>query len=43
MKKLSAISLIVIFIVSLFVYSCSASGGVSVGKQQNSKTISLTK
>ncbi|MCX6168458.1 MAG: hypothetical protein NTX65_03895 [Ignavibacteriales bacterium] len=43
MKKLNAISLILIFIVSLFIYSCSASGGVSVGKQQNSKTVNLTK
>jgi hypothetical protein len=39
MKKLNAILLILIFAVSLFVCSCSASGGISVGKQQNTKTV----
>jgi len=43
MKKLNAIFLILIFAVSLFVYSCSASGGISIGKQQSEKTVKLTK
>ncbi|MFA7229557.1 MAG: hypothetical protein WC061_11020 [Melioribacteraceae bacterium] len=43
MKKLNAIFLILIFAVSIFICSCSASGGVSVGKQQNAKTTNLNK
>ncbi|MCX6175513.1 MAG: hypothetical protein NTZ27_12240 [Ignavibacteriales bacterium] len=43
MKKLNATFLILIFAVSLFICSCSASGGVSVGKQQNAKTVTLNK
>jgi hypothetical protein len=42
-KKLSAIFLIVIFSVSLLICSCSASGGISVGKQQNVKTVKITR
>jgi len=43
MKKLNVIFLVLIFAVSLFICSCSASGGVSVGKQQNAKTVTLSK
>ncbi|MCX6175512.1 MAG: hypothetical protein NTZ27_12235 [Ignavibacteriales bacterium] len=43
MKKLSAISLVLIFAVSLFICSCSASGQVSTNKQQNAKTVSVSK
>ena len=42
-KKFNAIFLILIFAVSLLAYSCSASGGISVGKQQNVKTTNLAK
>jgi hypothetical protein len=42
-KKLNAIFLIVLFTLSLIVCSCSASGGISVGKQQNIKTVKLAK
>jgi hypothetical protein len=43
MKKLNAIFLIVVFVVSMFICSCSASGGVSIGKQQNSNTVKSNK
>jgi hypothetical protein len=39
MRKLSAIFLVVIFAMSLLICSCSASGGVSIGKQQSTKTV----
>ncbi len=43
MKKLSAIFFILILAVSFFVYSCSASGGISIGKQQSEKIVKLPK
>ncbi len=43
MKKINAIFLILIFAISLIIYSCSASGGISVGKQQNTKTVKMSK
>jgi len=43
MKKLNAMFLILVFAVSLFICSCSASGGVSVGKQQNAKSVTVSK
>ena len=43
MKKFNALFLILIFAVSLLIVSCSASGGVSVGKQQNAKTLNTSK
>ncbi len=43
MKKLNALFLILIFAVSLLVCSCSASGGITVGKQQSTKTVQLSK
>ncbi len=43
MKKLNAIFLILIFAASLIICSCSASGGISVGKQQNVKIVKLSK
>jgi len=42
-KKLNAIFLVVLFTLSLIVCSCSASGGISVGKEQNVKTVKLVK
>ena len=42
MKKLSALFLVLIFAVSLFICSCSASGQVST-KQQNANTVKLVK
>jgi hypothetical protein len=43
MKKLNAIFLLLIFTASILMCSCSASGGVSVGKQQNTKAVILNK
>jgi hypothetical protein len=43
MKKFNAIFLIALFALSLFMCSCSASGGISVGKQQNAKTVKIVK
>jgi hypothetical protein len=43
MKKLNVIFLVLAFAVSLFIYSCSASGKVSVNSQQNGKTVRLAK
>ncbi|MFA7418088.1 MAG: hypothetical protein WCZ90_00275 [Melioribacteraceae bacterium] len=42
MKKLNVIFLILIIGASTFLCSCSASGGISVGKQQTSN-VKLTK
>jgi hypothetical protein len=43
MKKLNVIFLVLIFAVSLIMYSCSASGKVSVNSQHNGKTVRLAK
>jgi hypothetical protein len=43
MKRLSAIFLVVIFTMSLLICSCSASGGISVGKQQSAQTVKPVK
>lgn len=43
MKKFNAIFLVLAFAASLFVYGCSASGKVSVDKQQSQKIIRLAK
>jgi len=40
-KKLNAVLLVLVFAVSLFMYSCSASGKVSVDKQQSGKVVRL--
>jgi hypothetical protein len=42
-KKLNALFLVLIFGVSLFMYSCSASGGVTVGKQQSKDVVRTIK
>lgn len=41
MKKLNALLLVLIIAASFIAYGCSASG--SIGKQQNVKTVTLTK
>ncbi|HUX61033.1 MAG TPA: hypothetical protein VMV32_06960 [Ignavibacteriaceae bacterium] len=43
MKKLNVILSILIFAISIFIYSCTASGGVTISKQQNGKMINSTK
>jgi hypothetical protein len=43
MKKLNAIVLILGFMLSLVLFSCSASGGISVGKQQSVKSVQTAK
>ncbi|MHB8853306.1 MAG: hypothetical protein ACYC6P_08140 [Ignavibacteriaceae bacterium] len=43
MKKLNVILSILIFAISIFIYSCTASGGITISKQQNEKTVKLTK
>lgn len=43
MKKLNVIFLVLVFAVSLIMYSCSASGKVSVDKQQSGKIVRLAK
>jgi hypothetical protein len=42
-KKLNVVFLILIFAVSLIMYSCSASAGVTVGKQQSNQTVKVIK
>ena len=43
MKKLNVIFLVLVFALSLVMYSCSASGGVTVGKQQSKDVIRTVK
>jgi len=43
MKNLGAFSVILIFVISLFICSCTASGKVSVQKQQSRSTINNVK
>jgi hypothetical protein len=42
-KKLNVIFLVLVFALSLVMYSCSASGGVTVGKQQSKDVIRTVK
>ena len=41
MKKLNAILLVLVIAASFMAYSCTASG--TIGKQQNTKTVTLAK
>ena len=43
MKKLNVILSIVIFAISIFISSCTASGGVTISKQQNGNMIKSAK
>jgi hypothetical protein len=43
MKKLSTISVLLIFVISLFICSCTASGKVTVQKQQTRSTFNNVK
>ena len=43
MKKLNVILSILIFAISFFICSCTASGGITISKQQNEKMIKSTK